>query len=52
MAEDPAVYSIECDCLERADISLPQGRSEDVHALAKGARTTVSRIGHANGSLR
>ena len=25
MAEDPTVYSIECDCLERADISLPQG---------------------------
>ena len=25
---------------------------EDVHALAKGARTTVSRVRHANGSLR
>ena len=25
MAEDPAVDSIECDCLERADMSLPQG---------------------------
>ena len=25
MAEDPAVGSIECDCLERADMSLPQG---------------------------
>ena len=25
MAEDPAVDSIEVDCLERADISLPQG---------------------------
>ena len=24
MAEDPAVDSIECDCLERADMSLPQ----------------------------
>ena len=25
MAEDPAVGSIECDCLERADMSLLQG---------------------------
>ena len=25
MAEDPAVDSIECGCLERADMSLPQG---------------------------
>ena len=32
--------------------TIGTGRSEDVHELAKGARTTVSRIGHANGSLR
>ena len=31
--------------------TIGTGRLEDVHALAKGARTTVSSIGHANGSL-